>query len=48
MHSLFQVSFKEMTKEQLQAELIKKNFEIARLKKVSMLCDTENTESDGH
>ena len=27
------VSFKEMTKEQLQAELIKKDFEIARLKK---------------
>ena len=27
------VSFKEMTREQLQAELIKKDFEIARLKK---------------
>ena len=27
------VSFKEMTKEQSQAELIKKDFEIARLKK---------------
>lgn len=43
------INFKDMTREQLEAEIIKKDFEIKRLKKkYPWLNDTEDMESDGH